>query len=481
MTIQINITNTSSRIISPISEYVNSALEKEMSYEVKGKFFTDAYQQGWWDGRVKLYSMKTKIFPTGLLYLVRKVLEQNTLEYEYIDNRITCEFGKELPLQLEEGMELYDYQRTAIDEAIKKTRGIIKIGTGGGKSLVISGILAKGNLPSIILIHRKDIAQQLKNNLEEHLKVPIGLIGAGGKQLENITVMMAQTASKTKDKEVKKFIDSASCLIIDECHITAAKGVYNVAKQCKSAFLRYGTSATPYRYDDSSLFINAATGDRIIDVGASELIEKGYLVPPHIYMIEVPKIPELQNFNYQEAYQTGIVENKVRNGLITDLCNFLVNKKKTILIAVTRIEHGNTLIDILHNKYPKMKSIFVHGSDEDFLRKEVLEDLRNKRLGVVIATNIFNEGVDIPALDTLINCTAQDSDVAAYQLIGRVLRKFEGKKNAIVIDFHDKSKYLHKHSIHREKIYIKEPQFLLYKCKTKEEAQNIITAQERFG
>ena len=77
----------------------------------------------------------------------------------------------------------------------------------------------------------------------------------------------------------------------------------------------------------------------------------------------------------------------------------------------------------------------------------------------VIASSIFDEGVDVRPLSALILAGAGKSQTRALQRIGRVIRAYEGKKDAIVIDFFDDSKYLRKHSQARRKIYRTEPKF----------------------
>ncbi len=472
MIVNIEVTNIHSRILQPLDEVILNALEKELSFEVKGSFFSNLRQQGFWDGRTKLFSIKTRVFPTGLLPRAREVLTRHNIEIDYIDKRDMCPLGKELPLYMEEGDELYNYQKNSIAIALSKTRGVIKLPTGGGKSVVIAGIVAKINLPTLILIHRKDILHQLKDMLEFHLRTKIGIIGCGKTDIQQINIGMIGTLAKSKKVEVQEVMANTRCLIVDEAHILPAKQAYNITKMCGKAFLRFGDTATPFRYDNKDLYIEAPTGEKIVNISVSDLIKEGYLVTPHIFVVGVSKKPQLSSMTYQEIYDQGIVNNEERNTMIVDMCNYLNSKGKIILIAVTRVEHGKILISDLHERFPHIKSIFVHGEDEDFLRKEVLDDLRNRKLDVVIATSIYREGVNIPTLDVLINAKCQDSGVDSYQLIGRVLRKAKDKKYAIVVDFNDKSKYLHKHGIHRKDIYEQEPEFKLYNCKDENDFVN---------
>ena len=65
---------------------------------------------------------------------------------------------------------------------------------------------------------------------------------------------------------------------------------------------------------------------------------------------------------------------------------------------------------------------------------------------VLVASKIFDQGVDIPELDALILAGSGKSTGRALQRIGRVIRKYPGKEKAIVIEFMDNCKYLKNHS-----------------------------------
>ena len=79
--------------------------------------------------------------------------------------------------------------------------------------------------------------------------------------------------------------------------------------------------------------------------------------------------------------------------------------------------------------------------------------MKDGELDCIIASTIFDEGVDIPILDTLILAGGGKSKVRAMQRIGRVIRKYPKKKKAFVIDFLDNATYLKNHSAARKRMY----------------------------
>jgi len=92
-------------------------------------------------------------------------------------------------------------------------------------------------------------------------------------------------------------------------------------------------------------------------------------------------------------------------------------------------------------------------------RKQAIQEMREGKRIALIASTIADEGLDIKNLSAIILAGGGKSSTRALQRIGRVLRPFDGKTHAVVIDFDDEAKYLRKHSLRRKLIYETEPRF----------------------
>jgi len=141
----------------------------------------------------------------------------------------------------------------------------------------------------------------------------------------------------------------------------------------------------------------------------------------------------------------------------------LLNKNYTPLVLFKQINHGNILLEKLQNA--GIKCEMLYGNDTIERRNEVKEMLISKKISVILASTIFDLGVDIPELNALVLCGGGRSSIRALQRIGRVIRAFPGKKFAAVVDFYDQVKFLKKHSVIRYDIYSSEPGFKVIKCK----------------
>jgi superfamily II DNA or RNA helicase len=105
-------------------------------------------------------------------------------------------------------------------------------------------------------------------------------------------------------------------------------------------------------------------------------------------------------------------------------------------------------------------SIFLSGKDTTVKRREVMDDIRSGRLRHLIGTSIADEGLDMPILDALTLAGGGRSTTKVYQRIGRVLRPFAGKTDALVADFRLKQEEkINKHAGRRANVYRKELHF----------------------
>ena len=116
------------------------------------------------------------------------------------------------------------------------------------------------------------------------------------------------------------------------------------------------------------------------------------------------------------------MQNAFRNKVIVDI----VKEKKNedlVLVLVDKIKHGEILLNLFIEE--GLKVLFIQGKTKN--KKQVVEDILQDKYQVIIATKIFNEGIDIPKLKTLIIASGGKSSVKTIQSTGRVLRIFDGK------------------------------------------------------
>ncbi len=423
-------------------------------------------------------------FPTGLLTTAVQFFKDNNIEFKRVDIRKTT--PKTNRYELSDSVEFRDYQQNIINKIVgydKKRgidRGIIKMSTGSGKTFVGCGIIAKiGVSPAIFYVPSIDLLQQAKDEIERFVtengkKVEVGMVGGGKQDIKDITVMTIQTAVRSlggvwikyddedleednsgiqNKEDIKNLIKNSRLMICDEVQHWSSETCQIISDASEMCQYRFGMSATPWRDKGDDILIDGCFGRCITDINASFLIERGYLVKPTIYFSKISNMRGLGRKNYASIYKQAIVENEFRNSQIAELATSFKDIGRKVLILVRQIAHGKLLENIIPD------SIFLYGDTSKKKRKIHLDKMREGKPQITISSQIFDEGIDCRPLDTLILAGSGRSPTRALQRIGRILRPYPGKKDAIAVDFMDTCKYMQSHSRKRLSIYRTEKEF----------------------
>ena len=479
--------NTKCKICDLTNVEVIKELDQQMSYFIQGHQFIQSYNN--WDGRHRLFS-KNHYFPIGLLSLALDIFKKYNLPYVIQDNREAISYGEPLK-ESSHNFEFRDYQEAALKTALQKGSGILKIATGAGKTQIITKLVGNLNIKTVVYVIGIELLYQMRDTFKAiYPDLEVGIIGDGHCDIKKITIATIWSAatafdqkvklldsdlttySKSKDKlsndkkiQIRELVNSAEMIVVDECQFCSTETFQLLHKESKAAKHRFLFSATPKRDDGATILVESIGGPIIYDLPASLLIEKGWLIPPKIYFLDIPPKRGIGK-NYQEVYKNYIVDNDERNEIIVKSAKKLVRDNRKVLILVTNLQHGKQLLTLLDKD---LRVFSLDGSNKTEDRLQAIRDMKNGKLDVLIASKIFDQGIDIPDLDALILAGSGKSSGRALQRIGRVIRKAPNKKDAIVIDFIDNCKYLKEHSQIRNKIYSSEPNFKIIMPKRKEE------------
>jgi superfamily II DNA or RNA helicase len=385
-------------------------------------------------------------FRTGLLYRVQQAAPVCNLSVEVKQDNRT--WPKESLGLSPDQVPLRDYQANLIDKMLKHEMGVLCAATGAGKTWMAASMIAKKNVTTLYLVHTLDLLEQTREALHKLLGIKIGKIGGGVMDVQPVTVGMVQTLVEA-DLET-----DFGMLIVDETHHLPADTFFTVTEKFKAPYV-YGLSATPYRLDKADLLIEAGAGPIAARISPSELINLGALTRPVIRFVTVPAQTSYDKMPPWMAYQQFIVKHNERNAMIAKMAEESLVGGKTVLIYVRHVKHGQLICKNLTENY-----IMLDGKDKPAYRKSVLKQLRDKEIRLVVST-LVKEGVDLPSLDVVINA-AGGADT--MQLVGRALRKAEGKDVATVIDFMDHAHVtLQRSSLARMNRLREEPAFIVVK------------------
>lgn len=462
-------------------------IHRLLSFKNEGVEYTAAYRDGSWDGFTYMLSKAGK-FELGLLPKVQGFLESKNYDYQVIDKRTIP--AAVTPLDISENLKKHGlipraHQEKILNAVCNNERGIVRAATGSGKTLSIAIATAKLNKPTIIYVIGLDLLQQFHDLFSKLFNEKIGYIGDGTVDPARITIASIWTIGRALKLDAKSIIDSEETLLdedfdetnnekivrcikeakihfFDESHVCATNTIATIYKNIDPERI-YGFSGTPFKNVGNDLVISGVLGEIIVNVSASELIEKGILAKPIIKFVTVPKVHLESSGQYLSVYKEYIVENETRNNLIINHAKELLQKGYVPLLLFKQIKHGEIIYQKLLDS--GMPCDILHGNDSLERRQEIKNRLINGEIKAIVASTIFDIGLDLPLLSGLILCGGGKSTVRALQRIGRVIRMITGKKFAAIIDFYDQAKYLKSHSKIRCEVYESEPGFKVIKSK----------------
>jgi superfamily II DNA or RNA helicase len=493
MKVTIRYGHTTSRIeTGTISPVTANALSEAMCFEPAGaKYMAQSGKFGGrfsgkqWDGKKRLYHKGHRTFPTGLLHYVLEILDEHGYEVETQDFTALHNATEKLNLNFP-GPEwaLRDYQEKVVQEAILYGRGMLKVATGGGKTVIAGHIISRLAVQTIFLVHTKDLLYQAYNTFAAMFGEDVGIVGDGRIEPDVITVMTIQTAARAlgvdykkdsyaegedswmdktitdRDEAIARLLQGAGLVIMDECHRVASESATEVMSAIKNAPYRFGLSASPWRDDGADLALEGVFADRVCDVSASSLIDQGHLVKPYIRIKSVPAARFTKKDQYPTIYEQYVVDNEARNLMVIRDAADKIKRELPTMILVRSIKHGHVLTEMLSSALGEDVP-FLSGQDDSDTRNSVIGDMRAGKLRSLVATTIADEGLDIKPLAGLVLAGGGKSSTRALQRVGRVLRPYAGKRYAEVTDFEDNARLLLDHSKARIKMYESEPRFVV--------------------
>lgn len=269
-------------------------------------------------------------------------------------------------------------------------------------------------------------------------------------------------------------LNNTRAVVCDEAHRAGAESYWKVFHYLTNARVKVGLTGTLDKTKKISMaHIRGLFGKDLVKVTNKQMIERGVSARPHIRLVPIdeptdlePRIqatmmakgysqlPTADLLSYQIAYDLGVVHNEYRNRVVAELAYKASSKldKQAVLIMVTSIEHGELIgeqLDKLGAEYQ-----FLQGKDDSATREKAIDDIVSGKLKIVIATKIFEAGIDIPNLKVLILCDALKSYISVIQKIGRVLRVMPDKRDVFIFDIVDRTQSsLFKHAQDRVRYY----------------------------
>ena len=375
--------------------------------------------------------------PRGLLQEVIDLFQSHSIAVDVTDHRFDG-----VPIDVEFHGERRASQTEAVKALAAYDEGIFCAPTAFGKTAVAAQLIAKRNVNTLVLVHRRHLMDQWLERLALFLGLSTNDIGqvGGGKTTKTGRLDVAVIQSLIRKGEVKDMVAEYGQVIVDECHHVSAFSFERVLRKVKAKYV-VGLTATPIRKDGHHPIILMQCGPIRFNVSNKKQAAASafqYEVIPRLTEFTVP--PEWNGIGIQDIY-TALVHDELRTDLIVSDVVSAIEEGCFPLLLTERTDHLQLLLERLARKVP---NVFVmKGGMGKKQRESVASEINavpEDQRRVIIATGRYiGEGFDDPLLDTLFLAMPISWRGTLQQYVGRLHRLHKDKHLVRVYDYVDAS------------------------------------------
>lgn len=399
-----------------------------------------------WDSRVGSYRARGCDYRT-----IRTWVHRQGIEYEDQADKYA-----RMELKQRVQREARPYQKEAIERwKAGGKRGLILLPTGTGKSYVAEMAMLEAQRSTLILAPTIDLMNQWVEILTAAFPDPVGMLGGGSHDIQDLTVSTYDSAYLHMDRLGNRF----GLLIFDEVHHLPGPSYMHAAECCLAPF-RLGLTATLERPDGRHLLLADVVGPVVYERSIRDLAGD-YLASYDVekLLVELTAEEFRQYTEARETYKQFVKEKGIRFDGPQGWSNFIAISSRSAagrrafkafqlarrlaLSAPSKLAH---LERILRQESKSRVIIFTNDNESVYAisrrflipaithqtdgkeRKEILKFFNEGRYPCLVTSRVLNEGVNVPDVNVGIVLSGTGSVREHVQRLGRILRKTPGKR-----------------------------------------------------
>lgn len=457
-------------------------LSDYFSYYSPGYKFSPAFKNHLWDGKIRLFNLRTRALPIGLIDSLREFCTKrhyDLCDSTPLDDRYVPPEPEEVEAFLQ-GLslpfEMRGYQKDAVRWSLDNGKGILLSPTGSGKSLIIYALLryfAQSDLRIVVIVPTTSLVEQMlsdfsiyaKNDPEFIVDERVWGLYSRRKTDPYTAPIVVSTWQSLKNYD-KKLFASWDVVICDEVHGAKASVLSKIIGSAVNAVYKIGCTGSLTGEDTHTIQLQALFG-RIKQVTTTvALQDEGSLCPMKIYMLQL----RYDKRESQEFYKSNPKDWQAEIHYITHhpkrqlfLRNLALRCKGTTVLFFNYKAQGEELYRLISEAADSDHQVFHIDGDVDTADRERIRQsaLSNANTILVASVGTSSTGINIPSIENIILYNSK-SRVRNLQSIGRGLRLDKQKSGCRIFDIVDDMSYrTHKnyclrHGIERYKLYQEE-------------------------
>ena len=356
-------------------------------------------------------------------------------DYEIVDKRVN------LPVEFPEfKFDLRASQQEVYDQV--EDNCIINAWVSWGKTFTGLAIAGKLGQKTLIIVHTVPLRNQWAAEVEKVYGITPGVIGSGRFDISSPVVIGNTQSLYRRIADIRREFGT---VILDEMHHVSSP---TFSKVVDTNYARYkiGLSGTIERKDGKHVVFRDYFGQKV-----HKPPKENYMTPSILVYRSEVRFMDGSNIPWANKV-TQLAYNEEYLHTVAMLAAFYAEKGHKVLVVSDRVHFLQTCAELAGEK-----AVCVTGEVPHEDRKKLMSKISDGKADILCGTQaIFSEGISLDDLSCLILGTPVNNEPLLTQLIGRVIRKKEGKKNPIVIDVHLKGNTARRQASNRIGYYMKQ-------------------------
>ena len=458
---------------------IQRELSEFFTFYVPGYKFMPAFRNRMWDGKIRLYSQKTKEIYFGLYPYIREFAEERDYQIVTgkdveIENKVNKDIVTKFSNSLGQSFEARDYQIDAIYHSLKYNRTLLLSPTASGKSFIIYALIRyyshlikdQEDNRCLLIVPTTSLVEQMYSDFKSYgwnVKKYCHRLYSGYSNQTDKKVLISTWQSLYKLP--KKYFEQFGVVFGDEAHLFKSKSLTEIMTKLLDCKYRVGLTGTLDGAQTHKLVLEGLFGSVNKVTSTRKLMDKKQLSNLTVRCLILKHTQENSKIVANGKYQDEIdylVSSKSRQNFIRNLS--LKLEGNTLVLFQLVEKHGKNLYEIIKEKADDDRKVFyIFGGVEADERETIRGIVEKEKNAIIVASyGTFSTGVNIKNLHNIVFASPSKSRIRNLQSIGRGLRLGDNKVDATLYDIADdltyksKENFTLKHFQERINIYTEE-------------------------